>query len=1061
MTSSRALACLFGSVLLFASLAASQDENSRVVRQRASSPLAPRMNGVTESRQQQLRDRSQSPLRLGTAFKHRYNEKLHESLWSTETTGDFYCTVLADQAYGCMDESAPSISGSACALISADGPFAIVNPGDTTVTAQCGIDNNGTFQGYADVGSKSTQFVSGYTTITATCVIATMNCIGTINADFDAYESSDDEGDFGPLIGEVSFSGTSTAVGMTIGTDPDTGLYGVLEIDANYDGPGQEWIAEPLPTINNPSVPSASFPGSAGFDLTVNGSDFFSDSTVEWNGSPLSTIFLNSSQLRASVSSQDVASAGTATVTVSNNTGSSNAAYFSSTQPTSTVTLVATQNSVATQPEGVAMSDFNGDGRLDLAAVSFGGFVSIMLGNGDGTFRGHVDYSVGAGSRAIVVGDFNGDGIPDIATVNESANTVSILLGNGNGTFRNHVDYSVGSSPFAVTAADFNGDGVLDLAVVNQSDNTVSILSGNGDGTFQPWTLCATGQLPFGIAAGDFNRDGNPDLAVANFNDNTVSILLGQGNGAFSSSVVYATSASPEMLAVADLNGDGNLDLAIGTNQAKEPQFSILLGKGDGTFLPHYEYPAGSKPRAVIAADFNGDGQVDLAFANYGNNSVSILLGQGNGTFGSPTGYPTGTSPQSIVAGDFANNGRMDVATADLGSGTVSLLLQTPVVLLSPSSLNFGVQAIGTTSPPQNISLSNSGSAPLSITNFAMQGDFAQTNTCNDTVEPGNGCNISVTFTPTAGGTRTGNLAIADNGEFSPQTVPLSGTGLTATSVTLSSSLDPSKYGQSVTFSAVVVPSGPGVPTGNVSFYDGGTLLGSVSLTKSVAPFTTSSLTGGSHSITASYAGDGTFGPSSSPVLTQAVSKIPPSINLSSAPNPSYVNQMVTLSAIAAGVNQAKPTGSITFKEGALVLGTVLLSNGQASFTEAFSKPSNYTILAIYSGDQNYLSKTSKADKQVVQKYATTTALASSPNPASHGQPVTFTASVATVGPVASGKVTFKNGGKSLGTASVINGVAMITKSNLPTGSLSITAIYSGDSECSGSTSPVLVQIID
>ena len=133
----------------------------------------------------------------------------------------------------------------------------------------------------------------------------------------------------------------------------------------------------------------------------------------------------------------------------------------------------------------------------------------------------------------IAVGDFTGDGHIDLAVANSGSNTMSVLLGNGDGTFQSQVTYPVGQAPQAVAAGDFTGDGHLDLAVTNSGDNTVSVLLGNGDGTFRPQVTYPVGQAPQALVAGDFTGDGHLDLAVANSGSNTVSMLLGRGDGTF------------------------------------------------------------------------------------------------------------------------------------------------------------------------------------------------------------------------------------------------------------------------------------------------------------------------------------------------------------------------------------------------------------------------------------------------------------------------------------------------------------------------------------------------
>jgi uncharacterized repeat protein (TIGR03803 family) len=183
-------------------------------------------------------------------------------------------------------------------------------------------------------------------------------------------------------------------------------------------------------------------------------------------------------------------------------------------------------------------------------------------------------------------------------------------------------------------------------------------------------------------------------------------------------------------------------------------------------------------------------------------------------------------------------------------------------------------------------------------------------------------------------------------------------------------------------------------------------------------------------------------------------------VALTSSPNPSYVDQSVTLSAVVSGTG-ATPTGSVTFKEGTTALGTATLANGQASLTTTFTKSGSVSIVASYSGDTNYNPANSSPLKQVVKQYATSTALTSSLNPSTYGQPVTLTATVSSVGPTPTGTVTFKNGSKSLGSATLSGGVAKITKSTLPAGTLTITATYNGDTANAKSTSPALTQVVN
>jgi hypothetical protein len=192
----------------------------------------------------------------------------------------------------------------------------------------------------------------------------------------------------------------------------------------------------------------------------------------------------------------------------------------------------------------------------------------------------------------------------------------------------------------------------------------------------------------------------------------------------------------------------------------------------------------------MAAGDFNGDGKLDLAvaigFCTGGVPSVpwlgvSILLGNGDGTFQPFMDYLTGPGPFSVTTGDFTGDGGLDLALANSSGNTVSVLLNRPVIALFPVKLRFGDQTVGTASAAQTVTLSNPSGAPLQINSVAIAGadpwDFAQTNSCDLAVRPGAGCALSVTFAPTAGGSRTAAVAVGDDAPGSPQFVSLSGTG--------------------------------------------------------------------------------------------------------------------------------------------------------------------------------------------------------------------------------------------------------------------------------------------
>jgi hypothetical protein len=330
----------------------------------------------------------------------------------------------------------------------------------------------------------------------------------------------------------------------------------------------------------------------------------------------------------------------------------------------------------------VAVGDFNGDGTLDLAVANFGSnTVSVLLGNGDGTFQAARAFPAGASPRAVAVGDFNGDGLPDLAVANAAVNgTVSVLLGNGDGSFHAPVGLPTGArQPVSVAVGDFNGDGFQDLAVANYGNGTtdpgsVSVLLGNGDGSFQdPGNFATGGRQPIAVAVGDFNGDGLPDLAVANLNSNTVSVLPGAGDGTFQPARFFPVGSQPFGVAVADFNGDGVLDLAVVNYSFERSDVSLLLGLGDGTFQPARSFPAGGYSRSLAVGDFNGDGIPDLAVGSY--YEVLVLLGTGDGSFQPARSFPAGYNPSAVAVGEFNGDGLPDLAVAEYRD--VSVLLGT------------------------------------------------------------------------------------------------------------------------------------------------------------------------------------------------------------------------------------------------------------------------------------------------------------------------------------------------------------------------------------------------
>jgi hypothetical protein len=352
---------------------------------------------------------------------------------------------------------------------------------------------------------------------------------------------------------------------------------------------------------------------------------------------------------------------------------------------------------------GVATGDLNGDGRPDIVAADLAGTASVFLNNGDGTFAPGVDYALGRSASAAdgagspVLADLNHDGKLDLVTANYFGNSVSILLGNGDGTFAPAVTYPIDGEPERVVAGNFTGVGHTDLVVLTFSatspGSTAWLLVGRGDGTFLHPRPIAVPSNAINIVAADFNRDGIADLATANNNNNvatySASVLLDNGHGRFALPVTYPVGQGPVSVAAGDLNGDSFPDIV--TANGLDSTFSVLLNKGDGSgmFNSATSYLGSGGQEDSITADVNADGSPDIAAANPWGNNIMVLLNQGDGSFGAPincSNVPVGSDvrgPIFLAAADFNNDGKADLVTANL-SGFSNNATPSISVLLTP-----------------------------------------------------------------------------------------------------------------------------------------------------------------------------------------------------------------------------------------------------------------------------------------------------------------------------------------------------------------------------------------
>lgn len=277
------------------------------------------------------------------------------------------------------------------------------------------------------------------------------------------------------------------------------------------------------------------------------------------------------------------------------------------------------------QPYGLATTDVNGDGKLDiLVSLRSQDQLTVLLGDGAGGVSLGTPITTGDYPTKIAVADLDGDGRNDLVTANYNDGTLSVVLANEEGGFATPVSYEVDTNPFSVAVADVNKDGTSDILAICSASKTLVVLTGEGDGTFQDPVTLSIGQAPYGLVVGDVNGDTNLDVVVSQFGDHNVQVFINDGTGQFTAGSTIATKQHPGPTALVDANNDGVLDIVVASTTNDTVQ--VFLGSGDGTFTLWREAAVGLYPTDLATGDLNGDGRLDLVTANYEGSSVSILL---------------------------------------------------------------------------------------------------------------------------------------------------------------------------------------------------------------------------------------------------------------------------------------------------------------------------------------------------------------------------------------------------------------------------------------------------
>lgn len=571
---------------------------------------------------------------------------------------------------------------------------------------------------------------------------------------------------------------------------------------------------------------------------------------------------------------------------------------------------------------GLLLADFNGDGNLDFASsttydIEHYTDVSVVLGNGDGTFQPVIQTDFGSYPVMSAV-DLNGDDKLDL--VNSSG---GVALGNGDGTFGPTQFFNMEGADTILFVADVNGDGKLDLYGAGES-GTLVVARGRGDGTFVAARTYRGLAFISSAAIGDFNGDGHLDAVAANLGTNlSGQVLLGDGNGGFTAGANFSVGAGAGRCGAGDLNNDGKLDLVC----AGTYDISTLLGRGDGTFEPYRTFGELQTGISVALGDFNKDGRLDVAATDYYGGAISVFLGNGDGSLQSQVSYTAGTKPSGLVQADIDSDGNLDLIATNSGDVFATVLYGNgdgtfqPGVQLNTVAEPTAVAAADlnrdgkmdlvfiTECPDSNVCsqqvsvyLGNgnrtfthgadypAGFVDSSIGLALRIGDLnsdgrldvvafilPEFSSQNIGVLLGNGdgtLNPVVNYT---GG--MDSVDLADFNEDGAVDIGASGSGFTVflntagAKITAQSKPNPSKRGQAVTFSTTVLASviAQPVPSGTVIFKDSAKTLAKVKLKNGKGSFSASSLSVGTHTITTRYSGDRNFLPKAGPTITQVV----------------------------------------------------------------------------------------------------------------------------------------------------------------------------------------------